>query len=209
MVFEDREEAGVLLYEKLSFFLKEKNTLILAIPRGGVVLGKIVSDRSKVSLDILVVKKIGAPNNQELAIGAVTSAGTVYWDRELIRELGITNREKELLRESKIEELKEREKTLRGNKAQTQIKGKTVILVDDGVATGSTVIAAAKYLRKKQAKKIILAVPVISKETLKTIVDYFDDIIVLSIEKNFQAVGQFYQYFPQVTDEEVIKILNS
>ncbi|OGH17678.1 MAG: hypothetical protein A3C22_02240 [Candidatus Levybacteria bacterium RIFCSPHIGHO2_02_FULL_37_10] len=213
-MFENRTDAAELLSSKLNNFKKIKNLLIIAIPRGGVVLGKIISNRLKAPLDIIVVKKISAPSNPELAIGAVGPENVTYWDKNLLKEIGASkNKSFDRLR-TKIKYQKEKERsslenTLRGERPSYDIKEKTVILVDDGVATGATVRVALNYLKKKNAKKIILAVPVISEATFNEIKSYFDKIVVLDVEKKFYAVGQFYKEFYQVENEEVINILKS
>ena len=177
-MFKNREEAGKLLAEHLHAFKKRKDVLVLGIARGGIVVAKEIAKKLKLPLDVVVIKKIGAPNNPELAIGASLERG-------------------------------KREKVFRKGKKPLDIKNRTVILVDDGVATGATVLCAQKFLKKESAKKIILAIPVISKETYRHISRYFDRIITLSVEEDFYAVGQFYREFPQVSDEEVISFLSS
>lgn len=207
-MFQNREEAGKLLTRKLEKY-KGKGALVLAIPRGGVVVGKVVVQKLNLPLDIIVVKKIGAPSNPELAIGAVGPGNVVYWDKDLIGRLGISKVQSSKLKVQSSKERREKEKILREGKDQVQVKGKTVVLVDDGVATGATAVAAQKALQKMGAKKVILAVPVISKETFSDIKRYFDKVIALSVEEEFYAVGQFYREFPQVTDQEVIKLLEA
>lgn len=205
-MFEDREQAGFLLARKLEKFSKTKNILVLGLARGGVVTAKIISVFLEAPLDVLVVKKIGSPHNSELAIGAVAPKNIVYWNNSLIKRLGVGNEERKRLQILKEVERKSQEKDLRGNKP-LEIFDKTAILVDDGVATGASVIAAAKFLKKEKAKKIILAVPVIAADTLRDIKKYFDMVISLKIKKEFYAVGQFYKEFPQVENEEVKRLL--
>lgn len=205
-MFEDRSAAGFLLARKLEEF-SGKNVLVLGMVRGGVVTAKVISTFLNAPLDILVVKKIGAPKNPELAAGAVAPQNTVFWNNYLIKKLKIKRSFAERLMRGKQKEREEQEKTLRGA-VPLEISGKTVILVDDGVATGASVIAAAIFLRKERAEKIILAVPVIAKDTLRDITRYFDMIIVLKTESEFQSVGQFYENFPQVENEEVIQLLS-
>lgn len=208
-MFENRQQVGELLAEKLKRYKKRDNVLALGIPRGGVVVGKVVVQKLNLPLDIIVVKKIGAPSNPELAIGAVGPGNVVYWDKDLIGRLGISKFQSSKLKVQSSKERREKEKILREGKDQVQVKGKTVVLVDDGVATGATAVAAQKALQKMGAKKVILAVPVISKETFSDIKRYFDKVIALSVEEEFYAVGQFYREFPQVTDQEVIKLLEA
>lgn len=207
-MFEDRQEAGELLAKKLKSFLGKENALVLAIPRGGVAVAKEVSDKLKLPLGLIVVRKIGAPFNPELAIGAVGPQKAAYWDSDLCRELGIDEATKREKLKIKNEEQKQLEKILRGNTPYPEIKDKTVFLIDDGVATGASVLAAAEFLRKEKAYKIILAIPVISNDTLNSISKYFDRIVSLKIAKSFFAVGEFYKSFPQVTNEEVTNLLS-
>ncbi|MCL5019406.1 MAG: phosphoribosyltransferase [Patescibacteria group bacterium] len=208
MVFKDREEAGRLLFLKLREYSGNKNMLIMALPRGGVVVGKVVSEMLHLPLDILVIRKIGAPQNPELAIGAVGPEKTTFWDEEIIEKLNLRKKQKEILKKMKFKERADLENVLRNDRKHLTIKDKTVIVIDDGVATGATVLCAQKYLKKRSAKQVILAVPVISPETLKKISLFFDKIITLAMERKFFAVGQFYRKFPQVENEEVRKILN-
>lgn len=206
-MFKDRQEAGQLLAQKLISVIKDEDVVILGIPRGGVVVAKEVAARFKAPLDIVVVKKIGAPHNSELAIGAVGPEKTVFWDSTLCRHLGITASEKKALVSAKEKEREERESLLRGEKSPLPVKNKTVVLLDDGIATGATVIVAAKTLRKKHPSKLILAVPVVSYDILRFIEKYFDRVVILAIPEDFSAVGQFYKEFQQVSDEEVKKLL--
>jgi putative phosphoribosyl transferase len=204
MIFEDRKEAGLLLSSKISF--QDRNSVVFAIPRGGVVVGCEIAESLNLPLDIVVVKKIGASNNPELAIGAVGPEKTLYLDESLIGKLGIIRDQISKIKDQKFRERLERERRLRGKKSY-EIKNKTIILVDDGAATGATAIAASKFLKKKKAKKIILAVPVIANDTLISIKKYFDEIIYLDNPEEFSAVGQFYKNFPQIQDNEVIELL--
>lgn len=205
-MFEDRQQAGFLLAQKLEKFADNPKVLVLGMARGGVVTAKIIATFLSASLDALIIKKIGAPGNEELAIGAVGPKSTIFWNKDLIKMLRVSGEEKEKLSILKEAERNLQEKLLRGNKPLA-ILGKTVILVDDGVATGASVLVALKFLKKENAKKIVLAVPVISTGTLGYIKRYFDIIITLKTVRDFGAVGEFYKDFPQVTNEEVIKLL--
>ncbi len=205
-MFEDRQQAGFLLAQKLEKFADKPDVLVLGLTRGGVIVAKVISTFLNASFDALVVRKIGAPENPELAIGAVAPKNTVFWNEELVKSLRITKEEKENMRILKGAERNLQEKLLRGNKPLA-ILGKTVILVDDGVATGASVLSALKFLKKQKAKEVVLAVPIIAKDVLRDIKKYFDMVISLKIEKEFYAVGQFYKDFPQVSNEEVIKLL--
>lgn len=206
-MFQSRKNAGVLLAQKLEKYRGKSDVLILGIPRGGVVVADVIARQLGLPLDIVVVRKIGAPNNPEFAIGAVGPNKTIFWEKDYIQAAGLQKDVLDVLKSLKQKEREEKETVLRNKKVPLDIKGKTVILVDDGIATGATVIAASKSL--KGAKKVILAVPVVSSSTLKDLEAYFDTIVVLESPENFHAVGQFYKSFPQVEDEEVITILNS
>ncbi len=204
-MFKHRKEAGELLAQKLGSFKGKKDVIVLGIPRGGVIVAKIISEKLKIPLDIIVVKKIGAPFNPELAIGAIgpeiKSKPVVYWDI-LLKELAIDTRSKNYELRIKNRERKEREKLLRGNKKPVSVKNRIVLLVDDGVATGATVRAASQFLQKAKVKKVILVTPVISKSTLRSLRTYFDTTVYLKAPADFRSVGEFYHEFPQVSDEE-------
>lgn len=206
-MFENREQAGQLLADRLLEYKNRTDVIVFAIPRGGVVVAKVVANSLGVPLDIVVIKKIGAPDNQELAIGAVGPDNCVYCDRNLFRRLEISKFQISNLKFKIENERKQREKILRGRKRYPSIEDKTVILVDDGVATGATAIVASLWVKKMNSKEIILAIPVIAKSTLSNISKYFDRIIFLEQPEEFYAVGEFYQDFPQVSDEEVIQLL--
>lgn len=208
-MFESRQKAGKLIAQKLKEYKSQKNVIVIAIPRGGVVVAKEVAKALHLILDVIVIRKIGAPQNPELAIGAVGPASSIYWDEELIKRLGVTRKQREKLKNEKIREQKKRELLFHFRKKRLSFKGKTVIIIDDGIATGATVICAAMVIRKKGAKEKILAVPVIAKDTLSAIVQFFEEVVVLMVPKDFYAVGQFYEEFPQVSDEEAISLLSS
>lgn len=209
-MFKNREEAGLLLANKLKSY-KETDAVVIGIPRGGVVVAKKIADVLKLPLHIVVIKKIGVPTSPELAIGAVGPKGVVTWDKDLIKRLQLSKLQLLELKLQKEKERKEREKALRqaSGKHDLDIMGKTVILVDDGIATGATILTLEKFLKKEHVAKKVLAVPVISKDTFRDISRYFDKIVVLAVEENFYAVGQFYEEFPQVSDEEVLSLLSS
>lgn len=189
--------------------LKGENVVVLAIPRGGVVVGVEIAKSLSCPLDITVTKKIGAPGNPELAIGAVGRGGVRVIDESLVRKVGA---DKEYI-DQEIEKLEieilEKEKRLRGKRKALKIKGKTVILTDDGIATGATAEAAIKVIQHQEPKKLIVAMPVAPSESVKKLKPLVDEFICLSTPALFWAVGQFYQEFEQVTDEEVIKILRN
>src|SRR3990167_2051620 len=204
MIFKDRKYAGILLARRLlKFKLNLKNTTVAAIPRGGVVVGLEVADLLNVAIFPLVIKKIGAPQNPELAIGACASFGKPVWDRWLIADLNISADylKKELL--NKKREALAREKFLNVRISPAKFKDKQVIVVDDGLATGQTVIAASKIIRAFGPKELILAVPCGSPSVIEKVGKDYDKVICVFQAADYWAVGQFYRDFQPVTDEEV------
>lgn len=213
MIFKDRNEAGNFLSQKLTRFKKDKNTAVLSILRGGIVVGFKISKNLNLPLFPLIVKKLRAPDNPELAIGAVTLNNTVYLDLDIIETYKIAKEYIEEEVKRKKAELKERLNKIRiGSHFENY---RRIILVDDGIATGATVLCAVKYIRNikptthnPQLITIILAVPVVAKEVYNKLRFEADEMVVLETPDNFNAVGQFYREFSQVGDEEVIKIIN-
>lgn len=204
MIFRDRQDAGKQLAEKLMKF-KGENPIILAIPRGGVVVAREIVIALRVELNLIIPRKIGAPYNPELAIGAVTEDGSTILDQDLITYLNVSEKYIESERQKQINEIKRRIEKYRVK--ELKLKDRTVILVDDGVATGSTMRAAIKSVRNQGAEKIILAVPVAPPDTIEKMEDEVDEIICLYTPQYFGAVGAFYQNFDQTTDKEVIEII--
>jgi putative phosphoribosyl transferase len=209
MLFNNRRHAGRLLLKRLRSYRKFSDAVVLAIPRGGVVLGYELAKALDLPLDIVVTKKIGAPFQGELAIGAAGPGEVVVLDDQLIQQLGVGDDYIEKQKKRVFGEIERRIKTYRGNREVVDVSGKTAILVDDGIATGATVESAIIYLRKKGAKKIVLAVPVAPEEVKDKFQKLVDELVILQTPPGFQAVGQFYDDFPQVTDKEVIQLLRS
>lgn len=208
-MFKNREDAGRKLALKIKKTLREKDYKVVGIVRGGIILAKIIADFLNTSLQALVIRKIGSPHNRELAIGAVGGKKIVYWDEDLIERLKIGNSYKLSALKEKAREVERLEKIFSFNRRGFSFRDKRVILVDDGVATGTTVLCAQKILKKQRLKQLILATPVISSESYSNIGRHFDNIIALEKPTDFSAVGQFYKDFPQVGDKEVIKILGN
>lgn len=196
-IFKDRIVAGQLLAKRLKNIPAD---LVLGIPRGGVVVASEIAKSLKLPLDIIITRKIGAPNQEELALGAVDPDGEVVWEEGSVDDL-----KKEV--QKALQELKRREKLYRQGRTELDISGKTVILADDGMATGLTILSAIKYLQRHGAK-IMLAVPVASKEALEKVTDEVEKKVVLEIPSYFQAVGQFYRQFLPVSDKEVVELLS-
>ena len=208
MIFADRIHAGQVLAQKLKNFKKDLNTaIVVSIPRGGVVVGVQIAKVYKLPIFPLVIKKLGAPNNSELAIGATASFGKPVLDRWLIADLKVRSDyiKKEVL--NKKREAKVREKFLGVKIEPDKFKGKVIIVVDDGLATGQTAKMAAKILKQLGSRKLILAVPCASSTVIEEIRKDYDEVICPHIRDDFAAVGQFYRNFRPVEDEEVKKLL--
>ncbi len=208
-MFKNRQDAALQLSDKLLDYKNRKDSIILGIPRGGVETAYYLSQELNLPLDIVVTKKIGFPGHEELAVGAVDADGNIELNEGLIKSYSI---EKEaMMRKGK--EIKKmldvRLKNLRGDKPLPDLKGKTVILTDDGIATGFTVKAALHYLQNKDAREIILAVPVSAQDALADLKKEADKVVCLHSPTLFGAVGQFYEKFDQVSDSEVKKMLGT
>jgi predicted phosphoribosyltransferase len=203
MLFTSRKQAGELLAKQLN---GRRNCIVLAIPRGGVVVGAQVAKKLSCPLDIIVTRKIGAPDNPELAIGALSSKGGLILDQDLISRLRIS---KEHIKASYLKELEEalRREEVYSQGRSPSLEGKNVILIDDGIATGATIKASIEAVRERKPAKIILAAPVAPEPTLSELEPVVDETIVLNTPHDFYAIGQFYKDFPQVTDKEVIREL--
>lgn len=206
-MFKDREEAGRLLSEKLKPLVKDKeNTILLAIPRGGVVVAKVVASVLGIPLDVIAPRKLGAPFNPELAIGAVSPDGEVYINNEIANLVGVSKSYIEEEVKKQLEEAKRRMVLYKKGRVLSVYK-KEVVVVDDGVATGATMIAAIRSVRSKGAKKVIAAAPVISPEAYSLLKNESDEVVSLLLPSIFYAVGEFYENFRQISDEEVLEVL--
>lgn len=201
-MLKDRIEAGILLSEKLSKY-QNSDTIVLAVPRGGVPVGYIIAKSLHLPLDIVLSKKIGHPSNIEFAIGAVSSDSMILDEHPNVPKKYIDN---EIIRLRKL--MAEKYQHYMGNRKPLDVKGKNIILVDDGIATGNTLLASISMLRKKNPAKIIVATPVIPYENVPVIEKNADEFIYLIASKNFRGVGGFYEEFNQVEDEEVIHLLS-
>lgn len=199
-MFENRGQAGFLLALKLKKIIT-KDFVVVALMRGGIVLGKQIADFYKIPLYPLVIRKISVPDIPELAIGAIGPKKTVYLDKESMKYFKISSGYKAKIIEEKAREVRALEKIFGTKK---DYKNKKVILVDDGVATGASAICASIFLRKEKAEKTILAIPVISEDILRQMGKYFDRVVVLREVKELGAVGNFYKYFPQISTEEAL-----
>lgn len=207
MIFANRQEAGQLLAEKLSDYAKMEDCIILALPRGGLPIAYEIQKKLKVPMDICLVRKLGAPGQKELAIGAITMGNVRVLNSDIIDSLGISEAEIDHIAKIEQAELTRRNELYRQGRPAPLIKGKTVILVDDGLATGATMRVAIKAVKALKANEIVVAVPVSAADTYLEIKEEVDKIVCLQVEKLFYAVGQWYEDFPQVTDDEVVMIL--
>jgi predicted phosphoribosyltransferase len=206
-IFEDRKEAGEKLADELESF-KDKKVIVLGIPRGGIVIGYEIAKKLHAPLDIVVPRKLRAPNQPELAIGAITEDGNVILDSRLISSLNVPDYYIKQESQRQKEEITRRIQTYKGEQKIRELTGYHVIVVDDGIATGSTMKAALNSVRKRGAKFVILAVPVASSSSLQMLKKMADQTISLFTPKFFFAIGQFYRNFEQTSDEEVKKLLN-
>jgi putative phosphoribosyl transferase len=204
--FKNRTEAGQLLAEQL-LPLKKENPLILAIPRGGVAVAVEVARRLGAELDVLIVKKIGAPMNPELAIGAISEDGRPWLNGRVVSLLGIKTAALKQLSDEKTEEVRLQVRRLRGSRSAIPVAGRTVVLIDDGIATGATLLAAIHLLRAQNPDKIVIAAPVAPVSSIEELEKAADGIICLKTPLHFYAVGDWYVDFPQIPDREVLRLL--
>ncbi|MBE0429933.1 MAG: phosphoribosyltransferase [Thermoleophilia bacterium] len=207
MFYENRKDAGQRLVSLLEEYRDEENAIVLGLPRGGVVLALEVALALNLPLDVWVTRKIGAPMNPELAIGSVDSDGNMLLDENTAKLYEISDRYIREEVEAQKEEIKRRYKRYRGTEEAPDIKNKTVLVVDDGIATGYTMLAALKSIKNNEASKIVCAVPVASPRVISRLEALADEVRVLSTPSYFGAVGEFYRNFSQVTDDEVIEYL--
>jgi len=205
-VFRDRQQAGKRLAEELQ---KRGITgdIVLAVPRGGLPVGHAVAEAMGLGLDIVVARKMGAPGNPELAIGAVARDGSVWRNDRLIQQLGVDEDYVERTRRQEAENARAKFDRYRGDRPEPELSGKTVLIVDDGVATGATTIACIRLAYSEGAERVILAVPVAPPESVKRLQQEADQVIAVDQPTWFMAVGQFYEQFGQVSDEEAMAYL--
>ena len=207
LVFADRHDAGQKLAAKLTAY-RGKNTVVLGIPRGGVVVAAEVAKELNAPLDLIIPRKIGAPFHKELAVGAVAPDGTVILDEKSLEMLGLKKGDLQVEISQQVKEIERRARSYRANREPLDFRGKAVIVVDDGIATGLTAKAALRSIRKADPDSLVLAVPVASMEAAAQLKKDVDELVCLLVPEVFSAVGQFYEDFSQTTDEEVTAALD-
>jgi len=211
--FKDREHAADLLISKLNVELQEENPkeiAVFGVPRGGVILANtIYKNRRANYFDIVIPRKLGAPNNKELGIGAIMDKDTVYLNEYVVNALRVTSDYIESEKLSQIKEIGRRTLLYRPKQEEYKIKDKIIILVDDGAATGSTLVVSARWIKKRKPKRIIIAIPVAPNETVKLLKNEVDQVVTILIPptSNFTSVAQFYDNFEEITDDKVVKIM--
>ena len=208
MIFSNRREAGRKLAERLRGYANREDVVVLGIPRGGVPVAFEVAKALQVPLDILLLRKLGVPGHEELGFGAIASGGIRALNPEVVEALRISPLDIELVTNRERKELKRREHTYRGLRPPLNVKDLTVILVDDGIATGSGIRAAVGALRQMQPAQIVIAVPVAPSSTCDRLRPEVDDLVCLAMPEPFYGVGQFYLDFSQVSDKEVNELLD-
>ena len=206
-IFHDRAEAGRRLAQKLNAYAGRNDVVVLGVPRGGVAVAFEVAQALNLPLDIFVSRKLGVPGHEELAFGAVSSGGVRVLDQDVVEGLDISKKQIEECTRAAKHELERREHLYRGARRPLDLTGLTVILVDDGIATGSSILAAIRGLRHRKPSRIVVAAPVAPQETCRRLTREADELVCVDTPRFFYAIGQFYQDFSQVTDEEVQQFL--
>ncbi len=207
MLFRDRAEAGKFLAPRLREFANRSDVLVLALPRGGVPVAYEVARALNAPLDVFVVRKLGAPWQPELAMGAIASGGMLVVNREVVNGLGISQGEIDRVAEAERRELEARERSYRGNRPPLEVQGRVVILADDGLATGSSMRAAAHAIEAHHPARLVIAVPVAASQTCDELRTEGHEVICAATPEPFLAVGQWYREFSQTTDDEVRDLL--
>ena len=205
--FRERTEAGELLAEQLTEYANKPNVLVLALPRGGVPVAAQVAKKLNAPLDVFTVRKLGLPGHPELAMGAIASGGIRVLNGEVINSLRIPDDVINAVTAEEYQELQRRERSYRDELPPPEVEGKTVIIVDDGIATGSTMFAAIAALRELNAGRIIVATPTIARSTYEYLQKQADEVIAVIVPEEFYGVGQWFEDFSQTSDEEVHQFL--
>lgn len=207
MKYTDRRHAGIVLAKLLKEYSCRTNTIVLALPRGGVPVAYEIAITLSLPLDVFIVRKLGVPKHEELAMGAIASGGALVLDEEIVQAHRIDQMSIDIVKQAELEELNRREQLYRGNRSFPNLRGKTIIIVDDGIATGSTMKAALLALQQQKPAMMVIAIPVAARSTIEKMT-HLVDIIVCPLQPiNFCAVGLWYDNFSQTTDEEVVALL--
>ncbi len=208
MIFLDRADAGRRLAQQVGTYAGDKKVIVLGIPRGGVPVAFEVAMALTAPLDVFVSRKIGVPEQEELAFGAIASGGVRILDPEIVEVVGVSDLEIERITARERKELERRERSFRGTRPPLHVEGLTVILVDDGIATGSSMRAAVCALRHMKPARLVIAVPVAPASTCARLKKEVDELVCTYMPESFYAIGAFYDDFSQVTDEEVRELLH-
>jgi putative phosphoribosyl transferase len=209
MYFRDRREAGRQLAQRLAAYANRPDVLVFALPRGGVPVAYEVARALHAPLDVFLVRKLGLPGHEELAMGAVASGGVRVLNRDVVERLQLPDDLIDAVTRRELQELERRERAYRGDRPFPDVQGKTIILVDDGLATGSTMRAAAEALRQQGPARLVIAVPAGSPETCNDFREEVDEVVCAITPDPFYAVGLWYQDFSQTTDDEVRELLSA
>jgi len=205
-VLRDRKDAGEQLAARLTHY-RDQHPVVLALPRGGVTVGFEIARMLGVPLEVLIVRKIGAPDNPEYGLGALVEDGTRVIDERRVRDAGYTSKDLEPTISRELAEIRRRARAYRGTRPIPDVRDRVVILVDDGVATGGTLRAAIRSVRAHHPRRIVVALGVAPRDTFRRLAEEADEVIALAVPELFFAVGEWYQRFPQVSDEEVQQLL--
>jgi putative phosphoribosyl transferase len=209
MIFRNRQEAGLKLASRLGKYANRKDVIVLGVPRGGVPVAFEVATTLNLPLDIFVLRKLGVPWHEELAFGAIGSGGVRVLNESVVEEFGISDVEIALMTRAEGEELERRERLYRGSRPPLAVLGRTIILVDDGIATGSSIRAAIQALRQMKPAAIVVATPVAPQETCNRLQHEVDELVCVEMPEPFYAIGEFYNDFSQVSDDQVNELLDS
>jgi putative phosphoribosyl transferase len=208
VIFEDRAEAGAFLATKLMHYTHRPDVLVLGLPRGGIPVAYPIAQALGAPLDVFVVRKLGVPGQEELAMGAIAMGEVIMLNNDLIVQMGVSPAVVESVIKHQTVELSRRESLYRGNRPALSVQGRTIILVDDGLATGATMLAAVVALQRMQPTKIVIAVPVATKQICEAFQEKVDEIVCAITPSPFIAVGAWYKNFSQTTDDEVRALLD-
>jgi predicted phosphoribosyltransferase len=206
--YRDRSEAGQALARRLASYAGRPDVIVLALPRGGVPVAYEVARELDAPLDVFVVRKLGVPGHEELAMGAIASGGVMVVNRPVVEALGLRDRDIDAVAERELAELERRERLYRGHRPPLELQGRTVIVVDDGLATGASMRAAVQALKKLSPARIVVAVPVGSAETCASLRERVDEVVCAATPEPFRAVGVWYENFDQTSDAEVHELLD-